>query len=267
MWSLHHAGLLSQWDDWQLPEVPEGVHPSIAAPPVGGVHLRRTVRVVDAPWRPHAHLGPERLAEDEVDERVQADVEDRHQDGQLLQVPEPPIPGADQRLHQGVGKANQVVGDKADAEDRDQNQHVSPGLSELLGVAGNRLILLCLRQPAGGAVVEPDEADEDGQEDGGGAGVDDLVEQSELNAVQDVTADRTGQILLRLLGEEGEDHVGAGHRQEETPRQDGDGVSSSGLVDEVISQRMDDLHVPAGKRAVIKEKPSKTDSSCGLGKN
>lgn len=87
---------------------------------------------------PLVQLVPEGLGEDEVDEGIQADVENGSHTGQLLQVHEHLVLRAPPRL-EGVGKPNQVVRDKADAEDDDQHQNVPAGLGELLGAGGGHL--------------------------------------------------------------------------------------------------------------------------------
>lgn len=187
---LQHIVLLCHHAERLLPVHFDGAHPLlIAAPPLRVSSLRCDLRGAEHPLQ--TQLGPEGLAEDEIDERVQADVENRHHDGQLLQVEERLAPRALPPLER-VGKPNQVVRDKANAEDADQHQHVPTWLGKLLGTGGRRLPLLRQRQPAGGAVVEEDQGDKDEQEDGGGAGVDDFVEQAELFTVQDVTADSAG---------------------------------------------------------------------------
>ena len=107
--------------------VESDAHPPVAAPPLGGLcESERPLQV---------QLRPEGLAEDEVDERIQADVEHRQQDGHLLQVEEGLAPGA-ALPQEGVGKTHEVVRDEADAEHAHQNQHVSARLSQLLGAGG-----------------------------------------------------------------------------------------------------------------------------------
>lgn len=61
--SLHNAGLVAVRGERQLPGVPDGAPPPVTAPPLHGAKIA-----------PQSHLGPESLAEDEVDEGVQADV-------------------------------------------------------------------------------------------------------------------------------------------------------------------------------------------------
>ena len=125
-----------------------------------------------------------------------------------------------------------MVRDEADAEHDDQHQHVPAWLGQFVGAGGRRLPLLYLRQPAGGAVVEEDQGDEDKQEDGGGAGVDDFVEDAELWTVQDFAADRDRHRGEWLLGEEGQDDVAARRGQKEDPGYRGDDASDSyGLQD------------------------------------
>lgn len=63
-------------------------------------------------------LGPEPLAQVEVDERVQGDVEHWHHDGDLRGVVEELAPGTAPQIV--FGKKKQVVGHEAEAEDTDQ---------------------------------------------------------------------------------------------------------------------------------------------------
>lgn len=143
-----------------------------------------------------------------------------------------------------------MVRDKAKAEDADQDQHVPARLNQLLGVGGRRLSLLCQQQPARGGGVEEDQGDEDHQKDDGRAGVDDFVEQADLLTVQDVTTRQSRDTILSLLGDEGQDHVGAGHGQKEPPGDCGDDVGGSGRLQDVVSYRIDDLQIPAERTDV-----------------
>lgn len=228
---LQNVDLLRGHAERRLPVDPDGAHPPVAAPPLGSVCRPGELRGAEHP--PQAQLRPEGLAEDEVDERVEADVEHRPHDGQLLQVEEGLAPGA--RLQEGVGQSDQVVRDEADAEDADQHHHVPARLGELLGAQGHGLLLLSQRQPAGGAVVEEDEGDEDEQEDGGGEGVDDLVEEAELFTVQDITAHHAADGELVRLGAERQADVGARHGQQDDPGYYGDDVGGSRRLQDVIS--------------------------------
>lgn len=228
---LQNVELLRGHAERRLPVDPDGAHPPVAAPPLGSVCWPGGLRGAEHP--PQAQLRPEGLAEDKVDERVEADVEHRPHDGQLLQVEEGLAPGA--RPQEGVGKSDQVVRDEADAEHADQHQHVPARLGELLGARGHGLLLLSQRQPAGGAVVEEDEGDEDEQEDGDGEGVDDLVIEAELFTVQDVTAHRAVDGGPVGLGGERQSDVGARHGQQGDPGYYGDDVGGSHRLQHVIS--------------------------------
>lgn len=148
-WCESSSSLMFLLEWRQLPEASDGGQPAVTAPLLGVCCLRWNVRGAEHP--PQVHLGSERLTEDEVDEGVQAHVESRQHDGHLLQVEETLEQWA---FTEGIGKADKVVRDKANAEDNDQDQHVPAGLGELLG-AGQRQLLL-LRQPTGRAVVEED---------------------------------------------------------------------------------------------------------------
>lgn len=91
--------------------------------------MRRDLR--GAEHLPQAQLVPESLAKQEIDERVQADVEDRQNDGELLQVEEGLAPGT-APPQEDLGKTDKVVRNKADPEDDDQHHHVPAGPGELL---------------------------------------------------------------------------------------------------------------------------------------
>lgn len=143
-----------------------------------------------------------------------------------------------------------MVRHEANAEHADQNQHVPAGLCQLIGVGGRRLIPLRQQQPARGGGVEEDQGQKDQQEDDQQAGVDDLVDQVELLALQDVTAHHTGETVPGVLVEEGQDHVGAGRNQEEPPGDGGHYVGGPRRLQSIVSHRIDNLQVPAERRDV-----------------
>lgn len=97
------------------------------APSLCDFHISRELSNAEHP--PQTQLCPIGLAEDKIEERVQADVENGHHHGQLFQVVESLAPLV---FQEGVGKANQVVWHKANTEDSDQHQHVPAGLGEIL---------------------------------------------------------------------------------------------------------------------------------------
>lgn len=204
----------------------------VAAPPLAVLSVRGDQCGDEPP--PQAQLGPEGLTEDEIYEGIQADVEGRHQDGQLLQVEECQVGGAP-LPQEDVEGPHQVVRDEAHAEDGDQHGHVLARLGELSGPGGRRLSLLCHRQAAGGAVVEVDQADEDEQEDGGHADVTDLVERAEIFALQVVTAAPAVEKRRRVPGDQRVGHVGARHGHKYQPRYCRDDARSSHRLQDVSS--------------------------------
>lgn len=107
-----------------------------------------------------------------------------------------------------------MIRDEAETENADQYQHFPAALRESLEAGGCRLLLLSLRQPTGGAVVEKDHGEEDKEEDGGRAGVDDFVEHADLMAVQGIAVQHTGDKGQMFWGEQSHTDVGACHGQQ-----------------------------------------------------
>lgn len=62
---LQHVGLLCRRAERRLPVDFDGAQPQAAAPPLGVCFMRCLLCGAEHP--PQAHLGPESLAEDEVD--------------------------------------------------------------------------------------------------------------------------------------------------------------------------------------------------------
>ena len=188
---------------------------TLAVPP----HLQ--LGLGDVRGSPDSQLLSEGLAENEVNKRVQASVENRQQHRPLLQEVEKPRPLAP-ALEQGVGHTHQVVGNETHAEHAHQNTHVAPGPAQL--AAGGPSGPLRLLQPPAGSTVQQHQGDQDKQEDGRQGGVDDLVEEVHLRAVRGVAAQGHAGLRLVLTGDEMQSHVDAHHGHQDRPGCYGDEV-------------------------------------------